>query len=44
LPWTYPDYASEPLLGILNLLRKRYLWQLKKLGEEGKGPRNEEQE
>jgi hypothetical protein len=29
LPWTYPDYASEPLLGILNLLRKRYLWQLK---------------
>jgi hypothetical protein len=42
LPWTYPDYASEPLLGILNLLRKRYLWQLKKLGEEGKGTRNEE--
>jgi hypothetical protein len=30
LPWTYPDYASEPLLGIINLLRKRYLWQLKK--------------
>ena len=30
LPWTYPDYASEPLVGIFNLLRKRYLWQLKK--------------
>jgi hypothetical protein len=31
LPWTYPDYASEPLLGIMNLLRKRYLWQMKKI-------------
>ncbi len=31
LPWTYPDYASEPLLGIINLLRKRYLWQLKNI-------------
>ncbi len=29
LPWTYPDYASEPLRGLLNLLRQRYLWQLK---------------
>jgi hypothetical protein len=32
LPWTYPDYASQPLLGILDLLRKRYLWQLKNTG------------
>lgn len=29
LPWTYPDYASEPLLGLISLLRRRYLWQLK---------------
>ncbi|MCJ7493585.1 MAG: DUF4416 family protein [Deltaproteobacteria bacterium] len=29
LPWTYPDYASQPLIGLINLLRKRYLWQLK---------------
>ncbi len=29
LPWTFPDYGSEPLLGILNTLRKRYRWQLK---------------
>ena len=29
LPWTYPDYASEPLLGIINLLRRRYLWQVR---------------
>lgn len=36
LPWTYPDYASEPLIGILGLLRKRYLWQLKHQGGEGK--------
>jgi hypothetical protein len=35
LPWTYPDYASEPLLGIISLLRKRYLWQLKHQGGEG---------
>jgi hypothetical protein len=32
LPWTYPDYASQPLIGLLNLLRKRYLWQLKNTG------------
>jgi hypothetical protein len=30
LPWTYPDYASQPLIGLLRILRKRYLWQLKK--------------
>ncbi len=29
LPWTYPDYASQPLLGLLALIRKHYLWQLK---------------
>lgn len=29
LPWTYPDYAGEPLRKVLNLLRKKYLWQLK---------------
>jgi hypothetical protein len=29
LPWTYPDYASEPLRNLLGFLRKRYLWQLK---------------
>jgi hypothetical protein len=34
LPWTYPDYASQPLIGLLNLLRKRYLWQVKKEGAE----------
>jgi hypothetical protein len=36
LPWTYPDYGSEPLLGLLTLLRKAYLWQLKQKGQEGK--------
>ena len=29
LPWTYPDYASQPLIGVLSTLRSRYLWQLK---------------
>ena len=37
LPWTYPDYASQPLTGLLTLLRKRYLWQLKNEGFEGSG-------
>ncbi len=35
LPWTYPDYASQPVIGLLNLLRKRYLWQLKNTGFQG---------
>lgn len=29
LPWTYPDYASFPLLDLLNLVRRKYLWQVK---------------
>ena len=29
LPWTYPDYASPPLIRLLNLIRKRYVWQLR---------------
>lgn len=31
LSWTYPDYASAPLLDLINLLRRKYLWQLKRL-------------
>ncbi len=34
LPWTYPDYASAPLIDLLTLLRKRYLWQMKNEGTE----------
>ncbi len=30
LSWTYPDYGSPPLLDLINLLRRKYLWQLKK--------------
>lgn len=29
LPWSYPDYCSEPILGIMNRIRTRYLRQLK---------------
>jgi hypothetical protein len=32
LPWTYPDYGSNPLMEVLRLIRKRYLWQLKNAG------------
>ena len=42
LPWTYPDYGSQPLLGILDSLRKRYLWQLKQQGERAKKEKGQE--
>lgn len=32
LPWTYPDYAGEELAGLLELMRERYLWDLKHAG------------
>lgn len=28
-PWTYPDYAGETLIRLLNKVRQKYLWQLK---------------
>jgi hypothetical protein len=34
LPWTYPDYCSEPYISILNGVRARYRTQLKSLGVE----------
>jgi hypothetical protein len=43
LPWTYPDYGSQPLLEILDSLRRRYLWQMKQLGEKGKGRKGEKE-
>lgn len=30
LPWTYPDYAGETIKQLLRLIRKKYLYQLKK--------------
>jgi hypothetical protein len=35
LPWTYPDYASSPLIDLITLLRRRYLWQMKNTGFQG---------
>ncbi|MCE5264687.1 MAG: DUF4416 family protein [Deltaproteobacteria bacterium] len=29
LPWTYPDYAGEEIMGMLNRIREKYLLQLK---------------
>jgi len=29
LPWTYPDYAQQPVLDMLNRIRAKYLVQLK---------------
>ncbi len=31
LSWTYPDYAAGPLPEFLALVRRKYLWQLKRL-------------
>ena len=31
LPWSYPDYARGELPALLELVRKKYLWQLKAL-------------
>lgn len=31
LPWSYPDYAHETLRSLLDLVRKKYLWQLRQL-------------
>jgi len=32
LPWTYPDYGSPPLIDLITLIRRRYLWQMKNPG------------
>jgi hypothetical protein len=37
LPWTYPDYGSPPLIDLVTLLRRRYLWQLKNTGPRSSG-------
>ncbi|MDQ1278342.1 MAG: hypothetical protein QG555_1385 [Thermodesulfobacteriota bacterium] len=34
LPWSYPDYASAAAVHMLNIIRKKYLWQLKKIRKE----------
>ncbi len=37
LPWTYPDYASEPMLGWLHQARALYLWQRRNTLGRGEG-------
>lgn len=32
LPWTYSDYAGDELVGLLGLIRERYLWDMKRAG------------
>jgi hypothetical protein len=39
LPWTYPDYASEAMISLLNRLRAGYIAQLKEEGRLGRGVR-----
>ena len=31
LPWTYPDYAGQPMHGVLNEIRETYMADLKRL-------------
>lgn len=33
LPWTYPDYADRELIDFLSLVRKKYMVELKGLGD-----------
>ncbi len=35
LPWTYPDYAGEPLRQFFQQARAKYLWQLRQLAALG---------
>ncbi len=35
LPWTYPDYASPEMIGMLIRIRERYLLQLKGAADDG---------
>lgn len=39
LPWTFADYASEPLRGWLERIRERYWEKLQSLGAQGAGER-----
>ena len=38
LDWTYPDYAGEIIIGILNIIRKKYLMQLRQSKKTGMIP------
>ncbi len=33
LPWSYPDYAQGELPALLELVRQKYLWQLKAMAD-----------
>jgi hypothetical protein len=33
LPWTYPDYADEKMIRFLELVRRRYILDLKRTGD-----------
>ena len=33
LEWTYPDYSSEKIVSLMNIIRRKYLFQLKRIGE-----------
>ncbi len=40
LPWTYPDYAGEEMIGMLDRIREKYTLQLR--GKAGDGRAEEE--
>ncbi len=35
LPWTYPDYAGQEIRTLLNNLRRRCLWEMKRTPDQG---------
>jgi hypothetical protein len=34
LDWTYPDYAGEPIINFLQSVRDRYMFQLRRSGDQ----------
>lgn len=39
LPWTYPDYRSDKMIAIMNVLRQKYLFQVQEKAERFRGPK-----
>ncbi len=39
LPWTYPDYAQDTILGFLRKVRKKYIFDLDRLNREAPSER-----
>jgi hypothetical protein len=39
LPWTYPDYRSDKMIALMNVLRQKYLFQVQEKAERFRRPK-----